>query len=163
MPAAAVQQPVRVLVPVDGSPLSEAVLEPAAYLAAALAQATSQQGALHLLRVVDLPMTGGKFKSDAHIDTGVKEQVKHEDETYLATLANRLRQDDLANLDLSVTYSVEADPDVAEAIVKKAEQARFGATKFPILIVRPVNADFKTTFDGRDMSEAPIQTKTILY
>ena len=41
VPAAAVQQPVRVLVPVDGSPLSEAVLEPAAYLAAALAQATS--------------------------------------------------------------------------------------------------------------------------
>jgi len=189
VPAAAVQQPVRVLVPVDGSPLSEAVLEPAAYLAAALAQATSQQGALHLLRVVDLPMTGGKFKSDAHIDTGVKEQVKHEDETYLATLANRLRQDDLANLDLSVTYSVEADPDVAEAIVKKAGQERFdfiamathgrggfehwvlgsitervlGATKFPILIVRPGNADFKTTFDGRDMSDAPIQTKTILY
>lgn len=125
VPAAAVQQPVRVLVPVDGSPLSEAVLEPAAYLAAALAQATSQQGALHLLRVVNLPITGGKFKSDAHIDTGVKEQVKHEDETYLASLSNRLRQDDLANLDLSVTYSVEADPDVAEAIVKKAEQERF--------------------------------------
>jgi len=34
--------------------LSEAVLEPAAFLATALAKATSQQGALHLLRVVDL-------------------------------------------------------------------------------------------------------------
>ncbi|HEX9132317.1 MAG TPA: universal stress protein, partial [Ktedonobacteraceae bacterium] len=125
VPATAVQQPVRALVPVDGSQLSEAVLEPAAYLAAALAQATSQQGALHLLRVVDLPATGGKFKSDAHLDTGVKGQVKHEDEAYLAALSNRLRQGDLANLDLSVTYSVQADPDVAEAIVKKAEQEKF--------------------------------------
>lgn len=163
VPATAVQQPVRALVAVDGSPLSEVVLEPAAYLAAALAQATSQQCALHLLRVVDLPSTGGRFKSDAHIDTGVKEQAKHEDEAYLATLANRLREGDLANLDLSITYSVEADPDVAEAIVHKAEQGKFDfialathgrggvqhwamgsvservlhATKLPLLIMRP--------------------------
>lgn len=176
VPAAAVQQPVRVLVPVDGSPLSEAVLEPAAYLAAALAQATSQQGALHLLRVVDLPMTGGKFKSDAHIDTGIKEQVKHEDETYLASLSNRLRQGDLANLDLSVTYSVEADPDVAEAIVKKAEQERFDfiamathgrggvqdwamgsvskrvlhATMVPLLVMRPLEIQFRPQPQGEE-------------
>jgi len=176
VPAAAVQQPVRVLVPVDGSPLSEAVLEPAAYLAAALAQATSQQGALHLLRVVDLPMTGGKFKGDAHIGIGVKEQVKHEDETYLATLANRLRQGDLANLDLSVTYSVEADPDVAEAIVKKAEQERFDfiamathgrggmqdwamgsvskrvlhATSVPLLVMRPQEIQSRPQSQGEE-------------
>ena len=62
IPATAVHQPARVLVPVDGSTLSEAVLEPAAHLAAALAQSTSQEGALHLLRVVDLPTSGGKFK-----------------------------------------------------------------------------------------------------
>ncbi len=125
IPATAVHQPARVLVPVDGSTLSEAVLEPAAHLAAALAQSTSQEGALHLLRVVDLPTSGGKFKSDAHIDTGLKEQVKHEDEAYLTTLENRLSEGDLAYLNLSVTCSVEADPDVAEAIVKKAEQSGF--------------------------------------
>jgi nucleotide-binding universal stress UspA family protein len=125
VPATIDQQPVRALVPLDGSTLSEAALEPAAYLAAALAKATSQQGALHLLRVVDLPTSGGKFKSDAHIDTGLKEQVKHEDEAYLATLTNRIRKEDLPNLDLTITWSVEADPDVAEAIVKKAEQDKF--------------------------------------
>ncbi len=64
--ATAEHQPVRAFVAVDGSSLSEAVVEPAAYLAAALAEATSQQGALHLLRVVDLPTSGGEFKSDAH-------------------------------------------------------------------------------------------------
>jgi nucleotide-binding universal stress UspA family protein len=165
---------------VDGSPLSEAVLEPAAYLAAALAQATSQQGALHLLRVVDLPATGGKFKSDAHIDTGVKEQVKHEDEKYLATLTDYLRQGDLANLDLSVTSSVEADPDVAEAIVKKAEQEKFDfiamsthghggvqdwamgsvskrvlhATRMPLLIMRPLDVQAGLESRSREKAEA---------
>ncbi len=123
--APADQQPVRVLVAVDGSPLSESVLEPAAYLASALAEATSHQGELHLLRVVDLPAGGGKFKSDAHIDTGTKEHVKHEDEEYLATLTHRLNAGDLAHLDLAITSSVESDPDVAEAIVKKGEQEAF--------------------------------------
>jgi nucleotide-binding universal stress UspA family protein len=125
LPATAEHQPVRALVAVDGSSLSEAVLEPAALLVAALAKATSQQGKLHLLRVVDLPITGGKFKSDAHIDTGLKERVKHEDEEYLDTLVRRLSGGDLAHLNLAITSSVEADPDVAEAIVKKSEQDKF--------------------------------------
>jgi nucleotide-binding universal stress UspA family protein len=125
LPATAEHQPVRALVAVDGSPLAETVLEPAAYLASALAESTSQQGALHLLRVVDLPASGGKFKSDAHIDTGVKEQVKHEDEEYLDTLVHRLSAGDLEFLDLAITSSVEADPDIAEAIVKKSEQDKF--------------------------------------
>ena len=126
LPATAEHQPVRALVAVDGSSLSEAVFEPSAYLAAALAEATSQQGALHLLRVVDLPASGGRFKSDAHIDTGLKEQVKHEDKEYLATLEHRLGENgDLAHLDLAITSSVEADPDIAEAIVKKSEQEKF--------------------------------------
>jgi nucleotide-binding universal stress UspA family protein len=161
--AAADQQPVRALVAVDGSSLSETVLEPAAFLAVSLAEATSQQGALHLLRVVDLPASGGRFKSDAYIDTGTKEQVKHEDEEYLATLTQRIDSGDLAHLDLAITSSVEADPDIAEAIVKKAEQEAFDfiaiathgrggvekwalgsvagrvlhASKLPLLIMRP--------------------------
>ena len=188
VPATAAHEPVHVLVPLDGSTLSEVVLEPAAYLAAALAQSTSQEGALHLLRVVDLPTSGGKFKSDAHIDTGLKEQVKHEDEAYLTTLENRLSEGDLAYLNLSVTYSVEADPDVAEAIVKKAEQNGFdfiamathgrgglqhwilgsitervlGATKLPLLIVRPEAEKFKRASNGGETSQAPIQIRSTL-
>jgi len=184
VPATAVHEPVHVLVPVDGSTLSESVLEPAAYLAAALAQSTSQEGALHLLRVVDLPTSGGKFKSDAHIDTGLKEQVKHEDETYLATLENRLSEGDLAYLNLSVTSSVEADPDVAEAIVKKAEQNGFDfiaiathghggiqkwamgsiaarvlhATKLPLLIMRP--QETQITPESKDKTEVGEKLKS---
>ena len=163
LPATVEHQPVRALVSVDGSSFSEAVLEPAAFLAAALAESTSQQGALHLLRVVDLPTSGGRFKSDAHIDTGLKEQVKYVDEEYLDTLTHHLKVGDLEPLDLAITSSVEADPDIAEAIVKKAEQEKFDfiaiathgwggvqrwamgsvarrvlhATKLPLLIMRP--------------------------
>jgi hypothetical protein len=57
IPALSSQQPVRALVALDGSPLSEAMFEPVAYLVAGLAHATSQQGELRLLRVVDLPFT----------------------------------------------------------------------------------------------------------
>jgi nucleotide-binding universal stress UspA family protein len=161
--AAADHQPVRVLVAVDGSSLSETALEPAAYLAYSLAEATSQQGAMHLLRVVDLPAGSGKFKSGAHIDTGTKEQLKHGDEEYLAALTHRVEEGDLAHLKLAITSSVEADPDVAEAIVTKAEQEAFDfiaiathgrgglakwalgsvagrvlhASKIPLLIMRP--------------------------
>jgi len=90
--------------------------------------------------------------------------VKHEDEEYLATLVHRLSEDgDLAHLDLAITSSVEADPDIAEAIVKKSEQEKFDfiaiathgrggvqkwalgsvagrvlhATSLPLLIMRP--------------------------
>ena len=116
-----------------------------------------------MLRVVDLPTSGGKFKSDAHIDTGLKEQVRHEDEEYLSSLVHRLSVGDLGLLDLAITTSVEADPDVAEAIVKKSEEEKFDfiaiathgrggvqkwalgsvagrvlhATRLPLLIMRP--------------------------
>lgn len=162
VPAAATQQTVQALVSLDGSPLSEAVLEPAAHLVAALAEATSRQGVLHLLRVVDLPASG-KFKSDAHIDSGVREQARHEAEVYLAALADRLLEDELAYPDIAIATSVEFDPDVAEAIVQMAERGNFdmiamathgrgglerwamgsvtervlNATKLPLLIMRP--------------------------
>lgn len=180
VPEAAPQQLMRALVSVDGSPFSETVLEPAAYLVWALAQAAPQQGALHLLRVVDLPAADGKFKSDAHIDASLKEQAKHEDEAYLAALANRLVEGDLAGLDLSITYSVETDPDIAEAIVQKAEQGNFDfiamathgrggvkhwalgsitervlhATKMPLLIMRPPDNQTQSPAKGAEETES---------
>lgn len=180
VPAAAPQQPLRALVSVDGSPFSEAALEPAAYLVWVLAQAAMQPCVLHLLRVVDLPAAGGKFKSDAHIDTGVQEQAKHEDEAYLAALAHHLGEGDLADLDLSITYSVETDPDVAEAIVQKAEQGKFDfiamathgrggvrhwalgsitervlhATKMPLLIMRPPDNQARPPAKGAGETES---------
>jgi nucleotide-binding universal stress UspA family protein len=122
VPTTAMLQPMRVFVPLDGSPLSESALEPAAQLVTALAPST--QKAIHLLRVVDLPSSYGKFRSsgDAHYDAGVRAEAKREYEAYLDTVAKRFTEGDLATYKLSVTTSVPIDMDVAEAIVQAAEQ-----------------------------------------
>ena len=121
VPATAAKQPVRALVALDGSPLSEAVFEPVAYLVAALAASTSQQGELHLLRVVDLPFSSGKLKSQTYIDSKTREEAVKVAQGYLETLSARLKMDELANLDIAVKTKVESDPDVAEAIIKRTE------------------------------------------
>ena len=113
------EQPLRILVPLDGSPMSEAMLEPAAHVIAALADAG--RGALHLLRVVDLPSTGGHLKSQAHISASMMEEVKRDAKTYLSALVARLREGSLANLGLLITWSVALDADVAHAIIRVAE------------------------------------------
>ena len=56
--------PLRVLVPLDGSSLAEAVILPTANLVEALS--ASQQNELHFLRVVDLPPAYGTMKSQAY-------------------------------------------------------------------------------------------------
>lgn len=110
------EQPLRILVPLDGSPMSEAALEPAAHLIAALAG--PGRGALHLLRVV-VPSTGGHLKSQTHISA--MEEVKRDAKTYLSALVARLREGPLANLELLITWSVALDADVAHAIIRVAE------------------------------------------
>jgi nucleotide-binding universal stress UspA family protein len=123
VPTTATQQPMRAFVPLDGSPLSESALEPAAQLVTALAP--SAQKVMHLVRVVDIPSSYGKFRSsvDEYYDTGVRAETKREYEAYLHTVAQRFTEGDLVTYNLSVTTSVPIDMDVAEAIVQEAEQA----------------------------------------
>ncbi len=121
VPAIAAKQPVRALVALDGSPLSEAVFEPVAYLVSALAASTSQQGELHLLRVVDLPFGSGKLKSQTYIDSKTRDEAIKVAQDYLETLSAHLKMGGLANLDIAVKTKVESDPDVAEAIIKQTE------------------------------------------
>ncbi len=126
LPALASHQPVRALAALDGSPLSEAVFEPVAYLVAGLAHATSQQGELRLLRVVDLPFSSGKLKSQAYIDSETRDEAVKVAQDYLGSLTARLEEGGLADLNIAVTTSVESDPDVAEAIIKQAESVEGG-------------------------------------
>lgn len=120
-PATELKQPVRALVALDGSPLSEAVFEPVAYLVAGLAYSTSHQGELRLLRVVDLPFASGRTRSQTNVDSMSKEQAVLIAQDYLKSLTARLDEGGLANLDIAVKTSVESDPDIAEAIIKQAE------------------------------------------
>jgi nucleotide-binding universal stress UspA family protein len=121
LPATALKQPVRALVALDGSPLSEAVFEPIAYLVAGMAYATSHMGELRLLRVIDYPYGVGKAKSQAHIDSYTRDEAVQAAQEYLKSLTARLDEGGLANLDITVATTVESDPDVAEAIIKQAE------------------------------------------
>jgi nucleotide-binding universal stress UspA family protein len=122
VPTTKSEQPMRVFVPLDGSPLSESALEPAAQLITALAPST--QRVIHLMRVVDVPSSYGKFRStvDEHYDAGVRTEAKHEYEAYLDAVTKRFTEGDLATYKLSVTTSVPINIDVAEAIVQAAQE-----------------------------------------
>lgn len=119
LPVPRAAHPLRVLVALDGSPLSESALSPAVELLAALA--APAQGTLHLLRVVDLPATGGRWRSQAHVSTTMREQATQEAETYLKAVAHRLQVETPASLKLTVTTSVAISTDVAGTQFKLAE------------------------------------------
>jgi nucleotide-binding universal stress UspA family protein len=123
VPATTAGQPAHVVVPLDGSPLSESALEPAAQLVSALAPAG--QRTVQLLRVVDIPPSYGKFRGmvDAYYDSERRAEAKHEDELYLAAVAKRFSEGQLGQYQLAVTTTVVIDPDVARAIEQVAEQA----------------------------------------
>jgi nucleotide-binding universal stress UspA family protein len=117
-----VQGTASVLVPVDGSELAEAAIEPAAHLVAALA--APGQGKLHLLRVVAIPSSSGKFRSQAHIDfdAEVRTQAREEAEAYMQALLSRPPVSALTNLNIAVTTEVVVNEDVAQAIIQAAER-----------------------------------------
>ena len=123
VPEATAEHSLRALVPLDGSPLSESALEPAAQLVSALAPAAPRS--LQLLRVVDIPASYGKFRSavDSHYDAGLRAEARREDEQYLEAVARRFSEGELAKYNLAVNTAVVINQDVAEAIVQAAEQA----------------------------------------
>jgi nucleotide-binding universal stress UspA family protein len=163
----------RILVPLDGSALAEAAVEPAAQLIAALA--APAQCALHLLRVVVLPSAYGSMKSQAHISDSMQEEARKEAQTYVQAMAERLRETTFAAFKLHITWSVAVKSDVAGTILTQAEQTErsdgydviaiathgrggfkrlvmgsvtehlLGATRLPLLIVRPQPAQDKPT------------------
>ncbi|HZS79753.1 MAG TPA: universal stress protein [Ktedonobacteraceae bacterium] len=163
------EKPVRALVSLDGSALSEAVLEPAAYLVSALAEGTSARGELHLLRVVDLPYASSTLHSQAYITKETREKARADAEAYLEKMQNLLYNAGVEMFNITVSTSVASDPDVAEAIAKTAEgydliamatHGRSGVshfllgsitervlhtTKLPLMVVRPQKQAAKTS------------------
>jgi len=114
--------PLRALVALDGSPLSEAIIEPVAHLIAALSP--QSPGALHLLRVADSPATNGRLRSQANLSDAMAEELKKEAQEYLTSLAKRLQDGIAKDLNLSITTSVVSAVDIAEAIIHEAEKTQ---------------------------------------
>ena len=111
------EAPLRVLIPLDGSVRAQAAIMPAAQLTAALS--APAHGALHLTRVVILPEA-------AHLSQSEREAILQQAKHYLNSLADQLREgllaSPIADLKLSIAWSVTVDTDIAAGIIRVAEQ-----------------------------------------
>ena len=116
---------VMAVVALDGSDLAEAAIMPAVSLITALA--APARGALQLTRVVKLPVTASERGEHDHygypeaLDPHLIEQAVREAKTYLGSLVDRLRQGPLAEVDLTLTWSVLTGKDVADTLIRVAE------------------------------------------
>ncbi len=117
-------QPLRLLVPLDGSAEAEAALEPGVALLMALA-APGQQIALHLARVVSLHR-GQRVDSSGGFEPPFVSRELAQAKQALCQTAEKLRKGQLAPIiaqqHLPITWSVILDNDVARAVVRVAEQ-----------------------------------------
>ena len=122
-----VESPLRFLVPQDGMLFAEAALEPAVELLLALKD-SAQKGALHPARIVQSStrdrQDDGAHAGYAHRDL---EGAKH----LLRQMAERINEGHLAphaaENHLRVSWSVALDRNVAEALVRMAENGEDGA------------------------------------
>ena len=110
-------RPIQVMVSLDGSPLAEHVLLPAAYLSAALS--APSHGALHLVQVLRFHEI--EAYSENKTIAEVREQVIEDTKTYLLSIEQRLLEGETANLQLAVTSSIILERDVAETLISIAE------------------------------------------
>jgi len=181
-----IEQPLKVLVPLDGSALAKAALKPAAQLAAALS--APGQGAIHLVRVVKSDTLPGEI-----LDPTTKEHLLHKAKTYLSSVTEHLRDGIAAELKVAVTWSVALDTNAAEAIIRVAENdedvegaGSFGGcgfialathgreglqrwamgsvaervlagTKLPVFIVRPQHSANEQAIDQEEAKQAGVQ------
>ncbi|HEX3271713.1 MAG TPA: universal stress protein [Ktedonobacterales bacterium] len=131
------------LVPVDGSPLAEAAIEPAARLAAALAG--DKKASLYLLYIVQpLPMTAtaplGYGVQGAHMASlNTELDLVKEGETYLQDLAKRAGAEYAGALGVTITYTSLYGADIAGDILAAAEGTLEAA---PASQSMPSRADF---------------------
>lgn len=157
-------RPLRALVPLDGSPLAETALEPAAHLLASLAA----QSELHLTQVVKPLQTSAEEGFESSLNAEGRAHAR----TYLTQVTERWHAM-AKELGISISWSVALETDVASALLGQAEPGEQGqgtasnrgcdliaisthgrhglelwmmdsitnrllnATKLPILIVRP--------------------------
>ncbi len=123
-PGGTTDQPLRVVVPLDGSPLAEAAIEPAARLAAALAG--PGHAMVRLVHVIEHPVL--PYAAFAPIDGRVLREADTERESlgqkarvYLHTVAQRFTKEPLAALRLQVSSAVVFNQDAASAIATVAD------------------------------------------
>ncbi len=116
--AMASTQPINIVVGLDGSPLAETVLLPAAQLSAALN--APEKGSLHLIRVVQ-PLQANRDAATVANDE-MNTRVLAEARIYLQKVEERLQEGNFAQFHLHVTSSAAIGDDTATLLVREAEQ-----------------------------------------
>jgi nucleotide-binding universal stress UspA family protein len=106
--------PVTALVALDGSELAEGVIEPAAYVVAALAE--QNQGTLLLSTVANKQAESVKRGSEEFMRDGAKK--------YLAAMVDRLQGSDAGKLNLTIGWAITESKDVANALIEAAENGK---------------------------------------
>jgi nucleotide-binding universal stress UspA family protein len=112
-------RPLRLMVPLDGSLLAEAALEPAARLSAALAGPAG--ATLHLVSVRGVPPVEDREGAEADADGNPPASALEGARAYLGEIAERLRRGAPGGQATPVSWTVVFGPDVAEAIIGAAE------------------------------------------
>lgn len=116
------EQPLRILVPLDGSEDAKAALLPAASLAVSLA--APGRGGLHLTHVVQSAITGQKVGRMSDIAEMTRASQNMAGEYLKATLQHlegRIKDTGEVNPNLTLSASVTIDDDIAQAILNVAE------------------------------------------
>lgn len=121
-PVSETGRPVAAVVPLDGSPLAEAALQPAVELVAALA--APEQGEVHLLQVVEIPLPAREPGRHVRLDeqnVDLREGAHEDARAYLDNVAQRLRTALTPQHQVTITSGVAYDVDPAEGIIDCAE------------------------------------------
>ncbi len=106
-------EPIRVMVALDGTPLSEAILPATAGISAALS--SPLPGALHLAMVVPEPL------QEQGRTTGSYTKAIQNAQSYLNWLSRQLRRDPRVGPTIEITSSISLQSKVSETLVKLAE------------------------------------------
>jgi nucleotide-binding universal stress UspA family protein len=118
-----------IVVALDGSERSLAAIEPAAWLAAALAT-PSAKGILHLTQVFPLPPPS---ELDESIDLAIREQVLSGAGKYMSRVADDLREGLAKELNLQVNWSIIVDTDVAHGLITTAEKEEASDGRYDLI------------------------------
>jgi nucleotide-binding universal stress UspA family protein len=128
-PFAHQQRLLRVLVPLDGSPLAETALEPTIRLMGILAGST--QTALHLLEVIDIPFSYGKVRVHSEVDQMMQQEESQKAQNYLHEVTGRLLAHLPVEFNLMITSAVVNSKDTAKTILAEAEPTEEELQKEP--------------------------------
>ncbi len=169
-------RPLRLLIPLDGSPFSEAMLQPLGQFLTLFP--TTEPHELHLFQVVTVPAAVGRFRGGVYATDLLQQDELQKAELYLQDIAGRLSIWIPNKSQVVVTTEAVVHTDVAGTVLKQAQAAMlathgrsgiqrallgsvtehvFGTTTLPLLVVCPSAVGMEKRKDHRKPETKPLQ------